>query len=46
MMKPVYWDCPHCGERRTRLLAAVTHIRAVHDDRTAAPLKVLKASAS
>ena len=46
MMKPVYWDCPHCGERRTRLLAAVTHIRAVHGSPWTAPLKVKKAAAS
>ena len=44
-MKPVYWVCPHCGERRSKTLAAVTHIRAVHGDQWTAPLKVQKTAA-
>ena len=45
-MKPVYWVCPHCGERRTKTLPAVRHLRTVHGDKWTAPLKVLRAAAS
>ena len=46
MMKPVFWDCPHCGARRSKTLPAVRHLRTVHHDTTSAPLKVLKGAAS
>ena len=46
MMKPVYWVCPHCGERRSKKLLGVTHLHNVHHDTMTAPVKVLKASAS
>ena len=45
-MKPVYWVCPHCGERRSKTLPAVRHLRVVHADTTSAPLKVPRAAAS
>ena len=37
-MKPVRWECPHCGEGRATQHDALRHMLRIHEDKTGLPL--------
>ena len=39
-MKPVRWECPHCGEGRATQHDVLRHMLRIHEDKTGLPLDV------